>query len=173
MKRLFIILAVAGFFFPVSGVFGQNIKIGHTNSSDLMAAMPETDSAEATLNRSAEQLQTTFEELQAEYNKKYQDYLKLVNEPTTSSVILRDREDDLQATQTRVQNFQSTAQQDLQDQQARLLQPIQDKLNKALSDVGRENGFTYILDMASGIILYKADNSIDVTDLVKKKLGIQ
>ena len=174
MKRLFIILVAIGLAFPFSGVFGQTaIKLGHTNSSDLMAAMPETDTAEAILNRSAQTYQTTYEELQAEYSKKYEEYLKLVNEPTTSTVILRDREDDLQSTQTRVENFQTQAQQDLTDQQTKLLQPIQEKLTKAINDVALENGFTYVFDLAAGSILYKSATATDITDLVKKKLGIQ
>jgi len=173
MKRLFILLLAIGLGLPFSGVFGQTLKLGHINSSDLMASMPETDSAEAILNRSAEQYQLTYQELQAEYSKKYEDYMKLVNEPTTSALILRDREADLTNTQNRVQSFQTEAQQDLTDQQTRLLQPIQEKLMTAIEDVARENGFTYIYDMAAGSIIYKADNSNDITDLVKKKLGIQ
>lgn len=174
MKKLFIFLVVIGSVLHISAASAQTtIKLGHTNSSDLMASMPETDSAEAILNRSAETYQRTYEELQSEYTKKYEAYIQLVNDPTTSAVILRDREDDLQATQTRVTNFQTTAQQDLSDQQQRLIQPIQEKLMIAISEVAKENGFTYIFDLAAGSIIYSADTSTDISDLVKKKLGIQ
>lgn len=174
MKRLFILLVVIGFVSHLSIVSAQTaIKLGHTNSSELMASMPETDSAEAILNRSAQTYQQTYEELQSEYTKKYEAYIQLVNDPTTSAVILRDREDDLQTTQTRVQNFQNTAQQDLSEQQQKLLQPIQEKLMKAIDDVAKENGFTYVFDLAVGSILYSSESSTDISDLVKKKLGIQ
>ena len=54
------------------------------------------------------------------------------------------------------------------------MQPISEKIKKAISDVGKENGFIYIFEMAAGTsILYNSAESIDVTPLVKGKLGIK
>jgi outer membrane protein len=51
------------------------------------------------------------------------------------------------------------------------MQPILDKVNEAIQSVAKEQGFHYIFDANSGVILY-ADESTDVTNLVKAKLGI-
>ena len=46
-------------------------------------------------------------------------------------------------------------------------------MNQAISQVGDENGFTYIIDNTAGILAYTSQNAIDVMPLVKKKLGIE
>ena len=51
------------------------------------------------------------------------------------------------------------------------LQPVIDKVNNAIKMVATDNQFTYIFDSSAGILLY-AQESMDVTSLVKSKLGI-
>ncbi|MBN1158576.1 MAG: OmpH family outer membrane protein [Bacteroidales bacterium] len=174
MKKLIIFLAVIVLGLPGNSALGQSpVKLGHLNTNELFAAMPETDSAQKILEKSAQDLQTTMEELQVEYNKKYQEYVNLANEPTTSALILRTREEELQSLNTRAQNFQTQAEQDLSDQQARLFQPIQEKAIGAIEEVSRENGFTYVFDIAAGSVVFTSDESIDILPLVKDKLGLQ
>jgi outer membrane protein len=43
--------------------------------------------------------------------------------------------------QRRIQEFQNNAQKQLQDKQVELFQPIYAKVDKAIKDVGKENGF--------------------------------
>ena len=52
-----------------------------------------------------------------------------------------------------------------------MLKPIRDRIQGAIDDVAKENGFTYIFDKSMGIILY-ADDSADVSAQVKAKLGM-
>ena len=51
--------------------------------------------------------------------------------------------------------------------------PIQEKIMTAIKAVGEENGFTYILDVNSSTIVYTGKDAIDVTPLVKDKLGLK
>jgi outer membrane protein len=51
------------------------------------------------------------------------------------------------------------------------LKPIIDKAKKAIEDVAKENGYTYIFDSSVGVLLYY-ENSDDIMTLVKKKLGL-
>ncbi len=74
--------------------------------------------------------------------------------------------------QQNIQQFQETAQQGMQQKQAELMQPILDKIQKAISEVGKEGGFTYIFDLATQSVAYYSADSQDVTDLVKQKLNI-
>lgn len=174
MKKLIVLLAIVGLSIPINHAFGQSpAKLGHLDSNELFSAMPETDSAQAILERSAEEYQATIEELRVEYNKKYDEYVALLKQPTASALILRTKEDELQTLNTRAQNFQAQAEQDLNDQQARLFQPIQEKALQAIEAVAKENGFTYIFDISVGSILYTSDESIDILPLVMAKLGLQ
>ena len=72
----------------------------------------------------------------------------------------------------RISTFNQTASADLQQKQQELLTPVIDKIRKAIEEVGAENGFTYIFDMAAQSIIYQSPKANDVTPLVKKKLGI-
>ena len=53
-----------------------------------------------------------------------------------------------------------------------LIAPLIEKVQNAVNAVGQEKGFTYILDKASGTVVYIGDNAIDITADVKAKLGI-
>ncbi len=149
----------------------QNYKFGHINSQELMKAMPENDSAQAKLQHFAKQLQDEFNAMQVEYNKKAQDFQQQQNNLT--DLIKKTKLQELDDIQKRMQDFQNNAQQQMQQKQAELLQPIIDKANQAIKEVAQENGFTYIFDISRGTILYYSDQSIDILPLVKKKLGIQ
>jgi outer membrane protein len=74
----------------------------------------------------------------------------------------------------RIQEFQNNAQQQLQDKQLELLQPIYTKVDKAIKDVGKENGFMYVFDVAKGSLLYFDETkSTNILALAKAKLGIK
>ena len=76
--------------------------------------------------------------------------------------------------QRRIQEFQTNAQQQLQDKQVELFQPIYGKVDKAVKEVGKENGFVYIFDVSKGALLYFDDTkSTNVMPLAKAKLGLK
>jgi outer membrane protein len=71
----------------------------------------------------------------------------------------------------RIQEFQENAEKKLQDRQQEVLKPIIDRAKKAIEDVAKENGYTYIFDTSVGALLYQQDSE-DILPLVKKKLGL-
>jgi outer membrane protein len=174
MKKVFGLLIIAGLVLTSGSIFAQNpLKIGHIDSRLVFAAMPESDSAQKHLEREAAVMQQTLEELQVEFNKKYDEYTKLSNDPNANPVILRTKEEELQSLNQRSQNFQQEAEKSMSDKRAELFKPIQDKAIKAVNDVAAENGFTYIFDTAGGMIVYTAPESQDILPLVKTKLGLK
>jgi outer membrane protein len=165
---LFLLLALP---LAVMNVHGQTkFKFGHIDSQALLQKMPEMDKAMSAM----EDLQTNNNEklkmMQGELQKLNSKY---ANESKTLDAITRQsREKELQMMNQNIQNFYQTAQQDLQQKQTELTQPIVDKARKAVEEVGKENNFTYIFDLAQGEVLYMGDQSIDIMPLVLKKLGI-
>ena len=74
----------------------------------------------------------------------------------------------------RIQEFQNNAQEQLQNKQTELFQPISLKADKAIKDVGKENGFTYVFDLSSGSLIYFDETkSTNVMPLAKAKLGLK
>jgi outer membrane protein len=131
--------------------------------------MPGRDSAQVQLETYARELESTFVTMQNEFQTKYQDYLE--KQSTFSDLIRQSRERELMSLQERIQEFQESAQQDLADQENKLLSPIIEQARTAISDVATENGYTYVFDVSMGVLLHweKGD---DLMPLVKKKLGL-
>jgi outer membrane protein len=167
-KQLIIALAVI-----FSGhVFSQTTyKVGHINSQELLDAMPESDSAQAKLENIYKELQNQSEMMQVEFNNKYQDYIS--KKSSYSKAIRQVKESELQDMNNRIQQFQTSAQEDITKRKTEIFKPILDKAQKAISDVAKENNFAYVFDLSDGSVIYHAENSFDILPLVKQKLDIK
>lgn len=96
------------------------------------------------------------------YNKESKNLTELVRQTKEQELIDLNR---------RIQEFQVNAQEQLQNKQVELFQPIYARVEKVISDVGKENGFLYIFDVAKGSLLYFDESkSTNVLALVKTKL---
>ncbi len=170
MKNVLKLCLIALVLFGGVTLKAQDLKFGHINSRELLLSMPESDSAQAKIERLAADYDQQMEEMQVELNKKYDDYIQ--NREKFTNLIRQTKEADIQEMQQRIANFQQMAQEDLQTQQSQLMQPIIEKANKAVRAVAEEKGFIYIFDTGSGNPVYWSEQSIDVLPLVKAKLGI-
>jgi len=173
MRNSFKVLIAALIIALPSLSFAQkSLKFGHINQQEILQAMPERDSAEVKMQKFQKELQDTYEGIQVEFNAKYQKFL--TEEKTLTDLVKKTRTEEIQQYQDRLKQFGENAQQEMQKKSAELMQPITEKIKKAISDVGKENGFIYIFEMAPGTsILYNSPESIDITSLVKAKLGIK
>ena len=151
-------------------VSAQELKFGHIDSRELLMSMPESDSAQAKIQRLGEDYQQQMEEMQVELNKKYDTYLQ--NREKYTDLIRQTKEADIQEMQQRIGNFEQMAQQDLQTQQQQLMAPILEKANNAVKAVAQEKGFIYIFDIGSGNPVFWSEKSVDILPMVKTKLGI-
>ena len=150
--------------------FAQTQKFGHIDSQKLLTQMPQRDSASKVLEKEYKEMESILQEMQVEFNKKYQTYLE--KQDSLSVMAKKAKEEELQQLQERVQNYQTTAQQDIQKREGELMKPIMDKAKKAIEEVAKEGGFLYVFDVSGGLLLYYSDKSVDIMSLVKKKLGI-
>ena len=72
----------------------------------------------------------------------------------------------------RIQLFQVKANQQINDKNAELIQPIEAKADKAIKDVAKEQGFTFVFDI--GVLYYFDEKkSINMLPLIKTKLGLK
>ncbi len=170
MKKAFIAVLVALLALGGNAMAQKTIKLGHINSNDLMQIMPGRDSAQAALQKDVDELKAELEAMQKEYESKVNDYL--AKKDQLSELIRKTKESDIQAMAARIQEQQERAQKSLEERQEALLQPIIDRAKKAIEEVGRENGYTYIFDAGMGAVLYSQDSD-DIMPLVKKKLGLK
>jgi outer membrane protein len=174
MRKYFKICLLVVSLFSVTLANGQQkLKIGHINSQELLAAMPQSDSAQKKLEAIAQEHENLLDEMTVEFNKKLDTYRKASETGTLSDLAKTTKEAELQDLQTRIQTFQQTAQEDLQQKRVELFTPIQDAAIKAVNAVAEENGFTYIFDTGMGAVVYSSPDALDIMPLVKAKLGLK
>jgi outer membrane protein len=75
--------------------------------------------------------------------------------------------------QNRIQTFQQNASQQLQQRGTELMQPIYDKIQQSINNVGEREGYAYILDTSKGGLVYTGETSNDIGELLKQELGIE
>lgn len=172
MKKLIGILAFTMIMGLGQGVMAQSFKFGHINSDELFMLMPERDTLIAQLEAYQTELANMEEIMQVEFNNKYNDYVNTADNLT--DLVRTTKEEELQSIQEKINNFRQRAQQDMQQKQAELTQPVLQKAEKAIKDVAKENGFTYVFDLSRGPIIYFDEEiSTDILPMVKTKLGIE
>jgi outer membrane protein len=170
MRHSFKIIIVAILIMLPSLSQAQKVyKFGHLNSDEILKTLPDMDSVQVKMQKYVKELQDQLETMQVEYNKKLEEYVK--SKDQLNDLIKQSKEKELTTMQQNIQQFQETAQQGMQQKQVELMQPIREKVKKAIADYGKENGFTYIFDMVTGSIAYFSSDSQDITDPVKAKLS--
>ena len=145
-------------------------KFGHVNSQEILMAMPERVTIENTLDTLQTQWENEMVKMREEYLAKIKEFQD--KQATMPESFKQARQSEIVDLEQRISTFNQTASADLQQKQQELLTPVIDKIRKAIEEVGAENGFTYIFDMAAQSIIYQSPKANDVTPLVKKKLGI-
>ena len=164
-KKIILIIALI---LPVS-VMAQ--KFGVVNLDDVFAAMPEAKEMQTQLEQTSQKFQQEFDKLQEAVNQKYTEYQTIAND-TTPDAIKERRMQEIQELANNVEKFRNQAQQDIARQQEQLAAPIQQKITDAINAVGQENGFTFIFPNEPGLLLYKGTDVVDVTPMIRTKLGI-
>ncbi len=170
MKKLFtcacLLLALT---FMSSSVSAQ--KFGYLNSQALLAEMNEVEQAKANLEVLGQQLRKKGEAMVADLKAKYGVVQQKIAEGGLSPKDQEAEAAKLKSEEAEIAKFEQDMVQQLQKKEADLLQPILDKVNSAIKAVAEEEGYLYIFDSSTQVLLY-ADESSDVSAKVKTKLGI-
>lgn len=174
MKNLTKIFALVAFFIGIiissQAQTQAPLKIGYVDFNALLQAMPGIDSVRTELQNYQGTLTDQMDQMRTEFENKYLDYQS--KSAGMSDIIKQNKEQELQQLQERIDAFQSQAQQDLQNKQQKLLQPLIDKAKQAVSEVAKEKGFSYVLNSIEDVILFSTPAN-DLLPAVKEKLGIQ
>jgi len=152
MKNLITLLLVVFSLTLSNDVAAQ--KFGYVNTQDLLQTLPSVKEANVNIDTYRNQLLKKGQEMLQALQGKYQ--------------ALEQTRDNYSPVQLEAEIAKLKAEEQKSES---LLKPIRDKIQKAIDDVATENGYTYIFDFSTGFVLY-ADQSSDVSGLVKAKLGL-
>jgi outer membrane protein len=149
-------------------------KIGYTNVDYVLSIMPESKQIESDLKTYSTQLETQLQTKVKEFETKGETYQK--GAATMTDVIRKDKEKELMNLRSSIEEFQRNAEISLQKKQQALLEPAYKKMQKAIDDVAKSNGYTYVFNSDAGAgtaaILLHAPEDGNISDLVLKQMGI-
>jgi len=172
MKKTFIILTGILLILSCQNLFAQEkLKIGHVNVVEIVSLLPESDSAQLLLEKDTKEFENMLEEMQVELNNLENDYE--TNQANYSDLIRKTKESEIMGMREKIFNFQQNANQQLQQRNYELLQPIYEKVQKAIDDVATQGGFTYILDISKGSVVYTSTDSQNINARVLDELGVE
>lgn len=148
-------------------------KFGYVDSGAILEAMPEVKEAESNLEALGKQLQAKGEKMMQDFQLKVQDFQRRVQ---AGDITPKDQETEglaLEEERNQIVQYDQDMQQQLGQKREELLTPILEKVKDAIDKVAKDNSYTYVFDGSPGVgvILY-ADESADITGLVKTQLGI-
>ncbi len=146
-------------------------KFGYINSQALIQQIPQVKEANAELEALKKQYEKQGQDKVQSLQTKYQALERKQAQGELSPKQLEVEAQALKQEEMEIAKFQQEIQQKLYEKSESLLKPIRDKIQVAIDDVAKENGYTYIFDQSMGILLY-ADESVDVSGLVKAKIGM-
>ena len=167
MKKIIVIFVLAAGL--VSGTATAQSKFGYIRVDEMVALMPELKKIDTLLNvYQRDSLSVTYNYLLSQYQR----YDSIVNDSVKSTMVVRQ-----EAAKQRggyfeeLQNWQNTAQAMYEQKQNTLLQPVYDKVLKAIDDVSKEKGYSYIFNREALLVGPPADNILSlVADKLKVKL---
>ncbi len=147
----------------------QTLKFGHIDMQALIQVMPERATAEEEFNKFQADIEEIYGEMQKSLEQKYAEFQQMGED--VSEIKRNAKAEEIQDVQARLQNYSQTAQQQLQQKQNDVMQPIIEKAQNTVEEVAKEQGLIYVFQTTA--LLYKSNQSVDLLPLVKAKLGIQ
>jgi len=178
-KLINVFFVAAGLMFTANMASAQQ-KLGHINSEDVFANLPEAKAAQTTLEALGKTKQAEIDGMIKEYQSKLasaQTLEKTLSEANKEAVgkQLQTAGQELQDLEKRITDARTKASQDVGTKQGELFQPIQAKVATAISAVAKEKGLAYVFDIANGqggnnLVFWEGGD--DITSAVKTKLGI-
>jgi outer membrane protein len=172
MRKLVLLFVLAIGTITTQAQTTASSKIGFADVDYIFSQMPEAKQIDTELKSTQTQLKNQIDSKTQEFQKKLADYQANLN--TMLDAVRQNTERELQQLQENLQKLQQDAQTTIQNKQAQLMEPVYKKVGKAIEEVAKENGYTFVLNQQIGgldVILYGDENN-DVSDLVLKKLGV-
>jgi len=154
---------------PAYAFAQESLKIGYFNSYEILAIMPEYAQMNDSLQKRAVAVEAELKIYADEYERKYTAYVE--QQDTLVESIRKIRENEIRDLGQRIGNYQQVVQQQHAVLERELTGAIMEKLQNTVQQIGTDNKFTYIINAET--LWFTSPQAIDVTPLVKQKLGLQ
>jgi outer membrane protein len=168
MNKFKLFLLATLFVAGASSVNAQ--KSGYISVEQVVSLMPDVSRIDTALQRfQTDSLNTEFASLIQEYNFK-DSILTKTDTTKIPAAVKRQHRQDLEQIAYQVQNWQQISQNVMQSKQQQLLAPLYQRAMKAINDVAKENGYSFVYNQEVLLVAPPSDNLLP---MVARKLNIK
>lgn len=172
MKKYLLIVGALLFISAVQFTVNAQVKIGYIDSQVILTQLPEAIKAQGDLDALINRWNAQADSMTLEYQQMLADYQRQANNmPDDKKLEAQQR---LVAKEQGILDFrrQKFGQQtgEIYLRQEEMLEPVKQKIFRAIEDVAKEESMQFVFDKSGDIILLYADSAYDVTFKVLDKL---
>ena len=175
MKIKVLMALVAAVIVSVNTAFAQ-VKIGYTNIELILAYMPETEQMNKDLQVYAKRLDKELQVEENYFQLKMDEYTNLSKQNKLTPADDENRQIELMKLDSSLRRKQAIQEQQLMGMQQELIAPTLDKLQKAIDEISKAEGYTYVLNQSTSTgvstILFGPESD-NITEKIFTKLGIE
>jgi outer membrane protein len=154
----------------VSSLSASAQKTGYISIDQVVGMMPEVGRIDTLLQKfQADSLNTAYAYMISEYQRK-DSMVNSKDSSKTPAAVRAIARQEMEGMAYQIQNWQSIAQQEMQNKQNQLLNPVYQKVMAALNAVAKENGYSYVINKEQLLVAPPND---DLFPLVAKRLNIK
>ncbi|HEX16706.1 MAG TPA: OmpH family outer membrane protein [Deltaproteobacteria bacterium] len=167
MKKIALLMMVAFFALLAARAQGANVKIGYVDVQRVLADSKRGQEAK-------KEIETRGAELNQEFLKRQQEVKALKEELERKGTLLseearKEKEREYQKKVKELERFVKDSREELRQMEREVTTQILKEVEKIINELGKEKGYTLILEKQRSFILY-APEEIDLTDEVIKAL---
>ena len=162
------VAALVGLVTLLPGRLMGQLKIGYINSQAILSEMEEVRDMQAKLDKETRRLEAEYTRMVGRADSLRTDYQK--QQVLMSSQKKAEKEQDIQRLINDIQIFEREKfgpQGQVYQIQAQLMQPILEKVDRVIKQVGAERSYDYILDTVNGGVVYAIDAHELTQDILK------
>lgn len=145
-------------------------KFGHVNSALIIQGHPKVITANAELEAFRKSVMDPFEAKAKAFQSKATFFQEEMTAGTLSKVSAQTRQEELQKEQQDLTTEQQQIEFSIMQKREQLLQPILSEVDSIIQTIGKEGSYTIIFDTSVQGALLFAQESEDITEVVKSKI---
>ena len=162
------ILTICAALFVAASAFAQT-KTGYVNTTELIQLLPAMDTVRTQLESAQKETYETYQAMIEEYQTKATTFQQ--KQASWGTAIRESKQKELTEIGNRIQEFEQSANQDLQQMQQTLQAPIYQRVNEEIQKIAKVKNLAMVFDIASVLYIDPAQ-SIDLTPELRTILGI-
>ncbi|MEN3040107.1 MAG: OmpH family outer membrane protein [Bacteroidia bacterium] len=151
------------------------LRIGFTNLELVLSYLPEAQQIEQQLRTYERKIIEQLNIKQSYLQTKVEEYTELKQQGKLTPAQEEERRKEIMRLDEEIKRFQDESEQNYAKKKAELLQPIIEKLQKAIDELAAAEGYDYILNNSNSTgvaFILHGPKEHDVTEKLLKKLGV-